>query len=133
MGFRRRFGVLLVLVVAFAGCEKAPPSPSEYASRAPTPRAAPPTVEPAIDPAPPPATPRRTGKPKAAKPTKRRVATAAAARDDRTTDTVDALDAFAAPEHRDCCRYCGKGKACGNSCIAATKTCHQGVGCACDL
>ena len=34
---------------------------------------------------------------------------------------------------RACCRYCSKGKACGNSCIAAWKTCHKGGGCACDL
>ncbi|MBD0320889.1 MAG: peptidoglycan-binding protein [Gemmatimonadetes bacterium] len=33
---------------------------------------------------------------------------------------------------RVCCRTCSRGKACGNSCIAAYKTCHRGVGCACD-
>lgn len=33
---------------------------------------------------------------------------------------------------RVCCRMCSRGKACGNSCIAAWKTCHRGVGCACD-
>lgn len=33
---------------------------------------------------------------------------------------------------RVCCRVCSRGKACGNSCIAAWKTCHRGVGCACD-
>ena len=31
-----------------------------------------------------------------------------------------------------CCRVCKKGKACGNSCIARSKTCHQLSGCACD-
>lgn len=32
---------------------------------------------------------------------------------------------------RTCCRVCSAGKACGNSCISRSKTCHQGVGCAC--
>lgn len=31
-----------------------------------------------------------------------------------------------------CCRICSTGKACGNSCIARSKTCHKGKGCACD-
>lgn len=31
-----------------------------------------------------------------------------------------------------CCRVCSKGKACGNSCISARYTCHQGRGCACN-
>lgn len=31
-----------------------------------------------------------------------------------------------------CCRVCQTGKACGNSCIARDKTCHKGVGCACN-
>lgn len=31
-----------------------------------------------------------------------------------------------------CCKICKKGKACGDSCIAADKNCHQGRGCACD-
>jgi len=31
-----------------------------------------------------------------------------------------------------CCRVCSKGKACGNTCIAADKNCHKGQGCACD-
>lgn len=31
-----------------------------------------------------------------------------------------------------CCKICTKGKACGNSCIAKSKTCHKGKGCACD-
>lgn len=31
-----------------------------------------------------------------------------------------------------CCKICRKGKACGNSCISASYTCHKGPGCACD-
>lgn len=31
-----------------------------------------------------------------------------------------------------CCRVCSTGKACGNSCIQASKTCHKGRGCACN-
>ena len=31
-----------------------------------------------------------------------------------------------------CCKVCGKGKACGNSCIRADFNCHKGQGCACD-
>ena len=31
-----------------------------------------------------------------------------------------------------CCKICRKGKACGNSCISRSKTCHKGKGCACD-
>lgn len=31
-----------------------------------------------------------------------------------------------------CCKVCKAGKACGDSCIAAEKTCHKGKGCACD-
>jgi len=33
---------------------------------------------------------------------------------------------------RACCKVCTTGKACGNTCIAAYKTCHVGPGCACD-
>jgi len=32
----------------------------------------------------------------------------------------------------ECCKVCTKGKACGNSCIAQDKQCHQPPGCACD-
>ena len=32
----------------------------------------------------------------------------------------------------ECCRVSSKGIACGNSCISARYTCHQGRGCACD-
>ena len=31
-----------------------------------------------------------------------------------------------------CCKVCSQGKACGNSCIAKSKDCHQPPGCACD-
>ncbi|PTV96916.1 hypothetical protein C8J27_10124 [Rhodobacter aestuarii] len=31
-----------------------------------------------------------------------------------------------------CCKHCHKGKACGNSCISRSYTCHKGPGCACD-
>ena len=38
-----------------------------------------------------------------------------------------------APEvARTCCKICRKGKACGNSCIARDRNCHQPPGCACD-
>lgn len=30
-----------------------------------------------------------------------------------------------------CCKYCDKGKPCGDSCIARNKTCHKTPGCAC--
>lgn len=31
-----------------------------------------------------------------------------------------------------CCKVCTVGKACGDSCISQSKTCHVGRGCACD-
>jgi competence protein ComEC len=31
-----------------------------------------------------------------------------------------------------CCKVCTRGKACGNTCINASYTCHQPPGCACD-
>jgi len=31
-----------------------------------------------------------------------------------------------------CCKYCSKGKACGDSCISRSYTCHKPPGCACD-
>jgi hypothetical protein len=31
-----------------------------------------------------------------------------------------------------CCKICSAGKACGDSCIARSKVCHKGKGCACD-
>lgn len=36
-----------------------------------------------------------------------------------------------APPRRSCCKYCSKGIPCGNTCIAANRTCHKGSGCAC--
>jgi hypothetical protein len=30
-----------------------------------------------------------------------------------------------------CCKVCKDGKACGDTCIARTDTCHAGAGCAC--
>jgi hypothetical protein len=30
-----------------------------------------------------------------------------------------------------CCKYCSRGKPCGDTCIARNKTCHVGGGCAC--
>ena len=36
------------------------------------------------------------------------------------------------PTGTSCCKVCRKGKACGNSCIARSKTCHRPAGCACD-
>jgi hypothetical protein len=32
---------------------------------------------------------------------------------------------------RACCKYCSKGKPCGDTCISRNKTCHVGPGCAC--
>lgn len=31
-----------------------------------------------------------------------------------------------------CCKVCKKGKACGDSCIAATASCNKPKGCACN-
>lgn len=31
-----------------------------------------------------------------------------------------------------CCKVCREGKACGDSCISRSDTCHVGSGCACD-
>ena len=31
-----------------------------------------------------------------------------------------------------CCKVCKEGKACGNTCIAKSETCHVGGGCACN-
>ncbi len=36
------------------------------------------------------------------------------------------------PSQSACCKTCSKGKACGDSCISRSYTCHQPVGCACD-
>lgn len=40
--------------------------------------------------------------------------------------------AVIAPPARVCCKYCCKGKACGNSCISRSYSCHQPPGCACN-
>lgn len=32
---------------------------------------------------------------------------------------------------RACCKRCTKGKPCGDSCIAVSRTCRKGPGCAC--
>ena len=37
----------------------------------------------------------------------------------------------AAPTRKVCCKYCKKGKPCGDSCISLDKTCHKPPGCAC--
>lgn len=37
-----------------------------------------------------------------------------------------------APASLGCCKVCSIGKACGDTCISREKTCHVGVGCACD-
>ena len=42
--------------------------------------------------------------------------------------TLDPLPLFAPS----CCKYCSKGKACGNTCISRSYTCHVGLGCACN-
>jgi endonuclease YncB( thermonuclease family) len=43
-------------------------------------------------------------------------------------------DQAAAPsEGPTCCKICRTGTACGNSCIAGSKTCRQEPGCACDV
>ena len=31
-----------------------------------------------------------------------------------------------------CCKICSRGRACGNTCISASKNCHKGRGCACN-
>ncbi len=49
-----------------------------------------------------------------------------------TTETPDEPDSSWEPAPQECCRICHKGKACGNSCISRSKTCHKGPGCACD-
>ena len=36
------------------------------------------------------------------------------------------------PARMACCKICKKGKACGDSCIKRSYTCHQPPGCACN-
>jgi hypothetical protein len=57
-------------------------------------------------------------------------ATAPGSRSHVTFDTAQAPEECAMPAA--CCKVCHKGKACGNSCIARNKDCHQPPGCACD-
>jgi hypothetical protein len=118
----RRWIVVLVLV-GIAACERAPSSEQE--SPTPSVAATPPAVtetERAVDPPIEHEAPKRASKPKRRKLSSRV--------EPATTSELggDALEA----EPRSCCKYCSKGKACGNSCIAASKSCHKGVGCACD-
>lgn len=40
--------------------------------------------------------------------------------------------ALASCQTNDCCKVCDEGKACGDSCISESYTCHQDPGCACD-
>jgi len=39
---------------------------------------------------------------------------------------------YTSPSPRYCCKICTTGKACGNSCISRSYTCHQPPGCACN-
>lgn len=47
-------------------------------------------------------------------------------------NTCDSGAAMAQTFRMGCCKICGKGKACGDSCIARNKTCHKPAGCACN-
>lgn len=52
---------------------------------------------------------------------------------ERTSSAATMSDVLApAPLPAACCKVCSKGKACGDSCIARSKECHQPPGCACD-
>lgn len=62
-------------------------------------------------------------------------AMAAASLDSDAATSVPATKAIsgaASPTPAACCMVCTQGKACGNSCIARYKDCHQPPGCACD-
>lgn len=51
------------------------------------------------------------------------------------TSIESAPTTYVAPEPtptRYCCKICSKGKACGDTCISRSYTCHKGPGCACD-
>ena len=73
-----------------------------------------------------------------AKPSQVSVEMESMACEDANTVTTDELNNFepiqlAGDELASaCCKICTKGKACGNSCIQKSKTCHKGRGCACD-
>ena len=45
---------------------------------------------------------------------------------------ADAADPPSCTPADRCCRICTTGKACGKTCIAESKTCHVGRGCACN-
>lgn len=47
------------------------------------------------------------------------------------TSVNDAPDPAPAPQQY-CCKVCSTGKACGDSCISRSYTCHKAPGCACD-
>lgn len=46
--------------------------------------------------------------------------------------TIPATERLGSEVPMACCKTCTKGKACGDSCIAKNKDCHQPAGCACD-
>jgi hypothetical protein len=47
-------------------------------------------------------------------------------------DAVEANGHAIEVASRECCKICRKGKACGDSCIARDRECHQPPGCACN-
>lgn len=49
----------------------------------------------------------------------------------RRTAGEPASPTFSRPSTRTCCKHCTKGIPCGDTCIAANRTCHAGPGCAC--
>lgn len=55
---------------------------------------------------------------------------------DAVHDVIEQFESAGESESRDaaakCCKICRKGKACGDSCISKSKTCHKGPGCACN-
>jgi hypothetical protein len=48
-----------------------------------------------------------------------------------TAPAVDTTPTYTAPSTT-CCKVCTTGKACGDSCISRSYTCHKAPGCACD-
>lgn len=60
---------------------------------------------------------------------------ASATIDDQTScvssDGSSSTDSLMA-DSKKCCKICKKGKACGDSCIAKSKTCTKAPGCACN-
>ena len=46
--------------------------------------------------------------------------------------TLGSVARFPCVDRSQCCKVCNKGKACGNTCIARTTSCHIDRGCACD-